>query len=116
METTKKRKLNQLHDSTLLCQNIRENLASLIALKRAGAANNEWKAKITDASLSILELKQSNREAQIYTESKKSEVSRSKQKLNQLNLQYYNILYEKNHFLKEIKQCRDFRYLKVFYT
>jgi hypothetical protein len=39
----------------------------------------------------------------------KTETQNSKQKLDQLNLQLQNLLYEKNNLKKEILRCRDFK-------
>lgn len=39
--SAKKRKLNQLHDSTVLCQVIKERLAEVIKMKKAGAITKE---------------------------------------------------------------------------
>ncbi len=37
--SAKKRKLNQLHDSTILCQVVRDRLAEVMKSKRVGALN-----------------------------------------------------------------------------
>jgi len=108
-----KRKTSDSIDCTITCNSIREKLEKIIKSKKDGVQFKENKTvhgMLEDISLAFAELKSDNRDAQMENEIKKTEVSKEKQQLNQFNLQLQNILYEKNHFLKEIKQCRDFTF------
>jgi THO complex subunit 5 len=71
-------------------------------------------SKVSDALyqqgvLDFLELKSANRELQLNTEKKKAETQSKKQEIDNTNLVLYNLNYEKNHFTKQIRSCRDFR-------
>jgi len=71
-------------------------------------------SKVTDTLyqqgvLDFLELKGANRELQMNTEKRKGETQSKKQEIDNTNLVLYNLNYEKNHFTKQIRNCRDFR-------
>jgi THO complex subunit 5 len=64
---------------------------------------------LQQVTLEIISLKQDNRDFQTNAEQLKTTVTQEKIKLDQLNLQLQNLLYEKNHLKKEIVECRDFK-------
>jgi predicted nucleic acid-binding Zn-ribbon protein len=64
---------------------------------------------LQQVTLEIISLKQDNRDFQNNAEQLKTTVTQEKIKLDQLNLQLQNLLYEKNHLKKEILECRDFK-------
>lgn len=133
--TTHKRKAPSAAETAEVCDLIRGKLGQLISAKKNGGKvkeTKEYQELATDITLAFSDLKADNRESQLENENKKNDVcnilltrlyfinlthiqvSKEKQLLNQFNLQLQNILYEKNHYLKEIKQCRDFRYFLLF--
>jgi hypothetical protein len=56
-----------------------------------------------------IDLKENNRAVHQEIETRKEETSSHKKKLDQLNLQLQNLLYEKNYLTKEIFLCKEFR-------
>jgi len=57
----------------------------------------------------VLELKGSNREVYESLEAARQGTAAAKAALESTNLQLQNLEYERSHYSKEIKTCRDFR-------
>lgn len=59
--------------------------------------------------MALLWLREANWAAHFALEERKEQTKRAKARLDSLNLQLQNLLYEEAHYLKEIQHCRDFR-------
>lgn len=57
----------------------------------------------------LLRLREANWAAHFELEERKELTKRAKARLDSLNLQLQNLLYEEAHYQKEIQHCRDFR-------
>lgn len=66
------------------------------------------KAVARAGSLAIINLKRQNRELFDDVEMKRQRTSEAKQHMEKINLQLENLLYERNHYEKEINSCRSF--------
>jgi hypothetical protein len=62
----------------------------------------------------FIELKEANRDLHTQLETEKEKHTQYKEKLNALNLKLQNLQYEKNHFMREIEICKNFRSLLSF--
>ena len=65
--------------------------------------------KSNQIAIDFISLKRYNRDSQLENENLKSQTSQQKQKLDQLDLQLQNLLYEKNHLKKEILLCKEYK-------
>jgi hypothetical protein len=88
----------------------------LFAALRAAAVGVAGAASVDDVrgaaargSLAVLELKARNREVYEALELRRQGTADAKHALEKTNLQLQNLQYEKSHYAKEIKTCRDFR-------
>lgn len=61
-----------------------------------------------EGSLAVISLKRLNRELFEDVEAKRQRTTDAKQLMEKTNLQLENLLYEKNHYEKEIHSCRSF--------
>lgn len=76
----------------------------------AGASSaSEARAAAARGSLAVLELKAHNREVYERLEARRQSTADAKHALERTNLQLQNLQYERGHYAKEIKTCRDFR-------
>jgi chorismate mutase len=62
-----------------------------------------------DGALLILALREANRAVYFNAEQRRAAVRQAKAQLDSFNLQLQNLLYERNHYLNEIQQCRDYK-------
>ncbi|KAF2070523.1 hypothetical protein CYY_008156 [Polysphondylium violaceum] len=104
-------------DSLTISKEIKDNCLKLLQLREQIGADqissflerDDVKLYLNSLITSFLDIKSSNRETHLDTESKKLKLNEEKDKLDQLNLLHQNYLYEKNHLLKEIHSYSDFR-------
>lgn len=87
--------------------------ARMLALKRDGQANVKgslpMREIVTDASVLFIDLRRENREILQEEDKIKLETESAKAPIDHTTLQLHNLLYEKNHYVKAIKTCKDFR-------
>lgn len=80
----------------------------LLALKRAGEPVDNLTGFIEAGALQILALKQAHRELCERTEALREATSEAKTQLDHSSLQLQNLLYEQQHYEKEIAGCRAY--------
>eukprot|EP00741_Cyanophora_paradoxa_P017619 tig00021012_g17019.t1 len=114
----KRRKVETVVELHATCDAIRAALGRLMdAKKRIGDGTAEKPAAVSEdvkklmlsISMMFVDLKQQNRDAQLAAEAAKLHNAERRKELDACNLQLQNLLYEKNHFMKEIQRCRDYR-------
>ncbi|XP_059084495.1 THO complex subunit 5 homolog [Tigriopus californicus] len=104
-----------LEDSKLFqgtCDEIRKSLKDILDLKLKKASKTSsadiGEARI-NASLHFLTLKKLNRLDKFRIRGAREETNLAKQKVDSLNLQLQNLLYELSHLQKEITKCQQFK-------
>ena len=65
--------------------------------------------KTTDACLLLVLLKKLNRMEKVRLVFPKEQLATEKQKVDSINLQYQNLLYEANHLISEYRKCFQFK-------
>ncbi|XP_002964386.2 THO complex subunit 5A [Selaginella moellendorffii] len=88
---------------------VEDALARMLHAKKAGTARVELPELTTAASILLLNLRQINRVILQEEDRVKVETEAAKSPLDRTTLQLHNLLYEKNHYLKAIKTCKDFK-------
>ncbi|PKA65642.1 hypothetical protein AXF42_Ash013056 [Apostasia shenzhenica] len=86
-----------------------EIAAKILFLKKEGKSKSELRELVTQMSLLFINLRQINRNILIEEDRIKAETESAKAPVDFTTLQLHNLMYEKNHYLKAIKACRDFR-------
>lgn len=61
------------------------------------------------ASSALIALRQANRSILLEEDRVKAESERAKAPVDLTTLQLHNLMYEKNHYVKAIKACKDFK-------
>ena len=105
--------LGRLHE---LCEMLRGGLSRAMELKRAAGAKGDASAAGSEkpsaaalaASTALLELKSVNRQVWELVDGFKSRTLAANRAIDEYDLRLNNLQYERNHFLREIKHCRDF--------
>jgi THO complex subunit 5 len=86
-------------------KNIKEIVNNLIEKPKSHHAQ----ALMKKGFVYFIELKEVNRQLHTEIESEKEKHTHYKEKLNALNLRLQNLQYEKNHFIREIEICRNYK-------
>uniref|UniRef100_A0A1D1XZS6 THO complex subunit 5 n=2 Tax=Anthurium amnicola TaxID=1678845 RepID=A0A1D1XZS6_9ARAE len=86
-----------------------ELAAKMLFVKKEGRPKSELRELITQMSLIFITLRQVNRSILLEEERVKAETEGAKAPVDFTTLQLHNLVYEKNHYLKAIKACKDFR-------
>lgn len=88
---------------------VEEILAKMLFIKKEGKNRVELRELITQASVAFLSLRQINRIILQEEDRTKQETEAAKLPVDHTTLQLNNLLYEKNHYLKAINACKDFK-------
>ncbi|KAK9109212.1 hypothetical protein Sjap_017272 [Stephania japonica] len=86
-----------------------EIVAKMLFMKKEGKLKSELRELITQMSLHLVNLRQVNRTILLEEDRLKGETERAKAPVDFTTLQLHNLLYEKNHYVKAIKSCKDFK-------
>ncbi|KAL8141127.1 hypothetical protein V2J09_007148 [Rumex salicifolius] len=88
-----------------------EIVAKLLSLKKEGKpkSHNELHELVTQMVLNFVSLRQANRNILVEEDRVKAETESAKAPVDSTTLQLQNLMYEKNHYLKAIKACTDFK-------
>ena len=90
-----------------LCNSLRTNLNKSVELK-ASSTGAHARTVLTDGSLALLELREVNRTVWDQIATLKGRSAASNQEVDAADLKLQNLQYEKNYFLREIRQSRDY--------
>ncbi|OVA15826.1 THO complex [Macleaya cordata] len=86
-----------------------EIVAKMLFIKKEGRPKSELRELITQMSLHLVTLRQANRSILLEEDRVKAETERAKAPVDFTTLQLHNLMYEKNHYVKAIKACKDFK-------
>ncbi|KAF6143996.1 hypothetical protein GIB67_017604 [Kingdonia uniflora] len=105
-EKKKKSAHEMLEETRVFAEEI---VAKMLLLKKEGKPKSELRELVTQMSLHLVLLRQVNRSILIEEDRVKSETEQAKTPVDFTSLQLHNMLYEKNHYVKAIKACKDFK-------
>ncbi|KAH0453510.1 hypothetical protein IEQ34_017834 [Dendrobium chrysotoxum] len=88
---------------------VEEIAAKILFIKKEGKPKSELRELSTKMSLLFITLRQLNRTILVEEDRIKAETESAKAPVDFTTLQLHNLMYEKNHYLKAINTCRDFR-------
>ncbi|KAG9129537.1 hypothetical protein Leryth_025088 [Lithospermum erythrorhizon] len=88
---------------------LEEIVSKMLSIKRQGNNKSELREYVTNIFLNFVTLRQSNRTILLQEDHVKSETERAKAPVDFTTLQLHNLMYEKNHYVKAIKACKDFK-------
>ncbi|KAJ8505625.1 hypothetical protein OPV22_006511 [Ensete ventricosum] len=86
-----------------------EVVSGMLIIKKEGRPKSELRELITQMSLNFIAFRQVNRSILMEEDRIKAETEGAKGPVDTTTLQLHNLMYEKNHYLKAIKACKDFR-------
>ncbi|XP_061343175.1 THO complex subunit 5B [Gastrolobium bilobum] len=95
-----------LHLSKSSVENI---VAEILAVKREGKPKPFLRELVTQMFLHFVTLRQANRSILLEEDRIKMETERAKAPVDFTTLQLHNLMYEKSHYVKAIKACKDFK-------
>ncbi|XP_028783942.1 THO complex subunit 5A [Neltuma alba] len=84
-------------------------VGEMLSLKREGKPKSQLRELVTQMFLNFVTLRQANRSILIEEDRVKMETERAKAPVDFTSLQLHNLMYEKSHYLKAIKACKDFK-------
>ncbi|XP_057853680.1 THO complex subunit 5A isoform X3 [Cryptomeria japonica] len=84
-------------------------IAKMLFIKKEGKGRADLRDLITQLSVLFLKLRQANRIILQEEDRVKSETENAKIPVDFTTLQLHNLMYEKNHYQKAIKACKDFK-------
>ncbi|XP_021898690.1 THO complex subunit 5B-like isoform X2 [Carica papaya] len=97
---------DMLRDSKASVEKI---VAKMLAMKKEGKPKSELKEILTQMFLNFVNLRQANRSILLQEDRVKAETERAKAPVDLTTLQLHNLMYEKSHYVKAIKACKDFK-------
>ncbi|EPS63833.1 hypothetical protein M569_10948 [Genlisea aurea] len=103
-------------DPSALVETLRETkdstediIAKMLAGKREAKPKSQLRELATLILLNFVKLRQTNRSILLEEDRVKAETERAKAPVDLTTLQLHNLMYEKNHYVKAIKACKDFK-------
>lgn len=88
---------------------VEEIVAKMLVIKKEEKPKSELCELVTQMFLNFVSLRQANRMILIEEDRVKAETERAKAPVDSTTLQLHNLMYEKSHYLKAIKACKDFK-------
>ncbi|KAL8518376.1 hypothetical protein ACS0TY_009673 [Phlomoides rotata] len=86
-----------------------EIVAKMLAIKKEAQPKSDLRELVTQILLNFVTLRQANRSILLEEDRVKVESERAKAPVDMTTLQLHNLMYEKNHYVKAIKACKDFK-------
>jgi THO complex subunit 5 len=103
-------KSETLVKSLLIFCELKELVKKILEAKKNAPKNKTAiEDLISQGQLLFVDLKELNRELLTDVEADKDKLNKHKEQLNQLHLRLQNFQYEKNHLLREIESCKNYR-------
>lgn len=106
MEIDDKTAYDTLEESRISMEEI---AAKMLFIKKEGRSKSELRELVTQMSLHLVTLRQANRSILLEEDRIKAETERAKTPVDFTTLQLHNLLYERNHYVKAIQACTDFK-------
>ncbi|XWS14706.1 hypothetical protein CRYUN_Cryun35bG0032100 [Craigia yunnanensis] len=88
---------------------VEEIVAKILSIKKENKPKSELREHVTQMFLHFVTLRQANRSILLDEDKVKAETERAKAPVDFTTLQLHNLMYEKSHYLKAIKTCKDFK-------
>ncbi|KAK4763363.1 hypothetical protein SAY86_009131 [Trapa natans] len=88
---------------------VEDIVAKILAIKRQDLPGTHLRELATQVFLHFITLRQVNRSILLEEDHVKMETERAKAPVDFTTLQLHNLMYEKSHYLKAIKACKDFK-------
>ncbi|XP_075483986.1 THO complex subunit 5B [Primulina tabacum] len=88
---------------------IEDIVAKMLAIKKEATPQSNLRELVTQVLLNFVSLRQANRSILLEEDRIKAETERAKTPVDFTTLQLHNLMYEKNHYVKAIKACKDFK-------
>lgn len=97
---------DMLHKSKASVEDI---VSQMLSIKRDSKPKTDLRELLTQIFLNFVNLRQANRSILIEEDRVKAETERAKAPVDFTTLQLHNLMYEKSHYIKAIKACKDFK-------
>ncbi|KAF2309809.1 hypothetical protein GH714_005221 [Hevea brasiliensis] len=88
---------------------VEEIVAQILTIKKENKPKSELRELVTQIFLHFVTLRQANRSILLEEDRVKAETERAKAPVDFTTLQLHNLMYEKSHYVKAIKACKDFK-------
>ncbi|KAM1022254.1 hypothetical protein ACFX2A_044298 [Malus domestica] len=88
---------------------VEDIVAKMIAIKKEAKPKSELRKLVTQMFLNFVTLRQANRSILLEEDRVKAETESAKAPVDLTTLQLHNLMYEKSHYVKAIKACKDFK-------
>ncbi|KAF8377546.1 hypothetical protein HHK36_030928 [Tetracentron sinense] len=86
-----------------------EIVAKMLFIKKEGRPKDELRELFTQMFLHFIHLRQANRSILLEEDHAKTETKHAKASVDFASLQLHKLMYEKNHYVKVIKGCKNFK-------
>lgn len=86
-----------------------EIVGKMLSIKKEAQPKSQLRELVTQMFLHFVVLRQANRSILLEEDRAKAETERAKTPVDFTTLQLHNLMYEKNHYVKAIKACKDFK-------
>ncbi|KAI4336983.1 hypothetical protein L6164_015448 [Bauhinia variegata] len=84
-------------------------VTEMLSIKNEGKPKSQLRELVTQMFLNFVTLRQANRSILLEEDRVKMETERAKAPVDFTTLQLHNLKYEKSHYVKAIKACKDFK-------
>ncbi|KAI3513107.1 hypothetical protein L1887_20433 [Cichorium endivia] len=91
---------------------VEDIVAQMLSIKKEGGGDStksQLPELVTQMLLNFVNLRKANRSILLEEDLVKSETEHAKAPVDFTTLQLHNLMYEKNHYVKAIKACKDFK-------
>ncbi|OIT04175.1 PREDICTED: THO complex subunit 5B-like isoform X1 [Nicotiana attenuata] len=88
---------------------VEEIVSKMLSIKKESTPKSELRELVTQILINFVSLRQANRSILLDEDRVKGETERAKAPVDFTTLQLHNLMYEKSHYVKAIKACKDFR-------
>ncbi|XP_059638056.1 THO complex subunit 5A [Cornus florida] len=88
---------------------VEDIVSKMLSLKKEAKPKSELAEVVTRMFLNFVTLRQANRSILLEEDHVKAETENAKAPVDFTTLQLHNLMYEKNHYVKAIKACKDFK-------
>lgn len=88
---------------------VEDIVAKMLSIKKEGQPKSLLRELVTQMFLHFVTFRQANRSILLEEDRVKAETERAKAPVDFTTLQLHNLMYEKSHYVKAIKACKDFK-------
>ncbi|XP_050125742.1 THO complex subunit 5B-like isoform X2 [Malus sylvestris] len=88
---------------------VEDIVTKMLTIKKEAKPKSELRELVTQMFLNFVTLRQANRSILLEEDRVKAETESAKAPVDLTTLQLHNLMYEKSHYVKAIKACKDFK-------